>query len=97
MPVESPTPPRSVRRFAPARFVIRVGEEWSPMRAAPIWPIADVLEATACLEAPGSTADAEPDLVLDLLEAGLLAPPRQRRRRDRRVSSRAVFYQAADD
>ena len=95
MPVQSPAFRRGTRRFVPARFVIRVGEDWSPIRAAPIWPIADVLDASACLESPGSTGGVEPGLAIDLLDAGMLAPPRARRR-ERRVSSRAVFYQAAD-
>lgn len=90
--------PATVRRYAAARFVVRVGSEWSPMRIATIWPIADALATETGLEAappaatPGTTADR---MVLDLIDSGMIPPPRPRRRRERPVSSRAVFYQAA--
>ena len=37
------------------------------------------------------------EIVADLLESRMIAPPRQRRRGRRAVSSRAVFYAAAED
>lgn len=100
MTADMPAPVAS-RRFTAARFVVRVGSEWSPIRAAAIWPIADVLAADvggeAALAALGPAADASADrLVLDLVESGMIAPPRPRRRRERPVSSRAVFYQSAE-
>ena len=93
LPFASP----SIRRFAAARFAVRVGSEWSPIRAATVWPIADVLAGggdTTASVVEVSAADAR--LVLDLVDSGMIEPPRPRRRRERRVSSRAVFYQAAD-
>jgi hypothetical protein len=94
MPVDTPAADRVSRRFVPGRFVVRVGSEWSPVRATPIWPIADVLAAGADIDAALPHASAE-RLVLDLVDSGMIAPPRPRRRRERPVSSRAVFYQAA--
>ena len=89
---------RRARRFTAARFAVRVGADWSPIRAATIWPIADVLAADVGLA--GTAAGPQPAvetaerLVLDLIDSGMIAPPRPRRRRERPVSSRAVFYQA---
>ena len=90
---------RRARRFTAARFAVRVGADWSPIRAATIWPITDVLAAEVGFVAPqaGSEPSSETQaerLVLDLIDSGMIAPPRPRRRRERPVSSRAVFYQA---
>ena len=50
---------------------------------------------------PPGTAPAEclawDEALLDLVDSGMIAPPRPRRRRERPVSSRAVFYQQAAD
>ena len=96
--VRLPAALRVTRRFTPARYVIRVGTNWSPVRAATVLPIADALEAdcafAATLDASATSAAAR--TVLDLVDSGMIAPPRPRRRRERPVSSRAVFYQAAD-
>jgi hypothetical protein len=100
MAVDMPAAHRVAQRFVPGRFVIRVGSEWSLVRATAIFPIADVLDADVGLEpavdgrGPAAEAAAE-RLVLDLVDSGMIAPPRPRRRRERPVSSRAVFYQAA--
>lgn len=87
------------RRFVPARYEVRVGSGWSPIRAATIWPIADAIEADGTLAAvataPASAAAS--GALLDLVDSGMIAPPRLRRRRERPVSSRAVFYQQAAD
>ena len=94
---DTPPAPHGFRRYAPARFVVRVGPDWSPIRAAAIWPIADALAADPGLAAaPPASASSAADalLVLDLIDSGMLAPPPARRRRERAVSSRAVFYQA---
>lgn len=96
MTTDTPAVTRRANRFRAAQFAIRVGTSWSPIRAATIWPIADVLAAEPGYAAP--TAAGEPGVaaerfVLDLLDSGMIAPPRPRRRRERPVSSRAVFYQ----
>lgn len=92
------TPLCGTRRFTPARYVVRVGTDWSPVRAAMVLPIADALEGDRAfaetLDAPAASAAAR--TVLDLVDSGMIAPPRRWRRRERPVSSRAVFYQAAD-
>jgi len=96
MPLDTHAAPRSSRRFAATRFAVRVGSEWSPIRAATIWPIADVLAEDGSPAVTAGDAAAEARLVLDLIDSGMIDPPRPRHRRERRVSSRAVFYQAAD-
>lgn len=88
-------------RFVAARFVVRVGSEWSPIRAALIRPIADALaadvESDPALAALGPSVEGSADrMVLDLVDSGMIAPPRPRRRRERPVSSRAVFYQSTE-
>jgi hypothetical protein len=98
MTTHTPAASRRARRFTAARFAVRVGADWSPIRAATIWPIADVLAAEAGFAAPQADPEPSPEtaerLVLDLIDSGMIAPPRPRRRRERPVSSRAVFYQA---
>lgn len=97
IPADSPTAAHGFRPYAPSQFVVRVGPDWSPIRAAAIWPIADALAAESGLAPPASASSAaDAMLVLDLIDSGMLAPPPARRRRERAVSSRAVFYQAAD-
>lgn len=95
MPLDT-SAPRSGRRFTAARYAVRVGSEWSPVRVATIWPIADVLAGAGGPAAAEGAAAADARLVLDLVDSGMIDPPRPRRRRERCVSSRAVFYQAAD-
>ena len=76
-------------------FVFRVGAEEAQVRATAIWPVAEVLDGEVGPQAFGPVA-ADADLLRDLLESSMIAPPRPRRRRQRAVSSRAVFYQAAE-
>ena len=99
MPSNTTFRARGARRSATATYAVRVGSDWTAIRAAAIWPIADVLGIDPAGEPsrrPASTAAAaEARLAIDLLDSGMIAPPRPRRRRDRPVSSRAVFYQAA--
>jgi hypothetical protein len=64
------------------------------VRATAVWPIAEVLDferhlddAVAMFE-PGA---ADSDLVVDALDSRMIAPPRLGRRQ-RAVSSRALFY-----
>jgi len=93
---------------APHRFVIRVGTTACEIRARSIEPIADVLgfeeemdmaagvfdagviDAVAGGAGPGG--DAAGSAVADLLESRMIAPPRPRHRRQRAVSSRAMFF-----
>lgn len=51
-----------------------------------------------CVEDPAATAGqpSAAELLHDLLDSRMIAPPRPRRRRQRAVSSRAVFYQGPD-
>lgn len=83
---------------ASAWFSMRVGGTECQVRATTVWPIHEVLEVEAeMLLAAGGHAAAEGELLLDLLESRMIAPPRPRRRRERPVSSRAVFYSGTED
>lgn len=69
-----------------------VGGEACPVRATPVWPIAEVLDlddAFDDLAAAGGAPDQR--LVADAIESRMIAAPRLRRRQ-KAVSSRAVFY-----
>jgi hypothetical protein len=77
------------------RFLVTVGDAQCELRARPIATISDVLGFEQ--ELAGDMVDfaddsAEGQLVADLLESRLIAPPVQRRRKQRPVSSRAVFF-----
>lgn len=82
------------------RLVMRVGDQECLVRVTPLVRIEDVLDCGADLqlaaEQEACVAIGEAALVAELLEARMIAPPRPRRRRDRAVSSRAVFYAAAE-
>lgn len=87
----------------PQRFTIKVGDRECVVRATAVWPIPEVLELESQLE-PGSDATAEAparqlerDLIADVLASRMIVPPRPRRRRDRAVSSRAVFYAGTEE
>lgn len=84
----------SVRHTTPATLLaMQVGGETCTVRAATVWPIAEVLGFEAQLETSGlvgSGVDAE--FVADALESQMIVPPRPRRRRERMVASRAAFY-----
>jgi hypothetical protein len=70
----------------------QVADETCTVRATPVWPIAEVLgfdEAFDDLTAAG--ADIDPRLVADAIESRMIASPRLRRRQ-KAVSSRAMFY-----
>ena len=76
------------------RFVVNVGDTQCGLRARPIAPIAEVLGFEQELVEDlldFSGAEADDQLVADLLDSRLIAPPVHRRRRQRPVSSRAVF------
>jgi hypothetical protein len=96
------TIPLAPRRSGPTagHFVVHVAGESHEIRAVAIWPIAEALGAdgqTDTLDAHGTLAagDTGADdaaMLADLMESLLIAPPRPRHRRQRLVSSRAVFY-----
>jgi hypothetical protein len=49
------------------------------------------------LLAAGDHEAADAEMLVDLLASRMIAPHRPRRRRERAVSSRAMFYAGADD
>jgi hypothetical protein len=96
-----PTPSRHAH--VPQRFTIKVGDTECVVRATSVWPIPEVLELESQLE-PGSDAAAqasarelERELIADVLASRMIVPPRPLRRRQRAVSSRAVFYAGVED
>jgi hypothetical protein len=83
---------------ASACFCMKVAGTECHVRATTVWPIHEVLEVEAeMLLAAGGHAASEGELLLDMLESRMIAPPRPRRRRERPVSSRAVFYAGSED
>lgn len=78
---------------AAGRLVVHVGDDRHPIRSQPVWPIADVLGVEDQMD---DWLDGNALAIHDLLESRMIAPPRPRRRRQRAVSSRAVFYQGPD-
>lgn len=81
------------------RYSLKVGDTECIVRAAAVWSIPEVLDLEHQFE-PGSDAthrSLDPSLVADVLDSRMIAPPRPRRRRERAVSSRAMFYAAAED
>lgn len=85
--------------FVAQRYSLKVGETECVVRAAAVWPIPEVLDLEGQFE-PGSDAtqqSLDPGLVADVLDSRMIAPPRPRRRRERTVSSRAMFYAGGDD
>jgi hypothetical protein len=80
------------------RYVVTVGDTPCEVRARTIAMIADVLGFEQEMEgelADLAGADADRHLIADLLDSRMIAPPRAVRRRQRPVSSRAMFYGAA--
>lgn len=79
-------------------FAMKVAGTECRVRGTTVWPIHEVLEVEAeMLLAAGGHEAAEGELLLDLLASRMIAPPRPKRRRERPVSSRAVFYAGGDD
>lgn len=76
------------------RMLISVGGVDCEIRVRPIQPIDELLGYEEQLELPGepAAAAATAATVADLLDSRMIAPPRSRRRRQRSVSSRALFY-----
>jgi len=96
-------PARQAAAHIPHRFTIKVGDAECVVRATAVWPIPEVLELESQLE-PGSDTAAEAparnlerELIADVLASRMIVPPRPRRRGQRAVSSRAVFYAGVED
>ena len=96
-----PTATNPVESFIPFRYRMTVGEVECVVRAATVWPIPEVLDLDGQFEPDqfesAQDAIADDELLADLLASRMIAPPRPRRRRERSVSSRAVFFSAASD
>ena len=80
-----------------ACFVMRVAGTDCTVRATAVWPIREVLEAEAEMLLAAGDQEAAAEMLVDLLDSRMIAPYRPRRRRERAVSSRAMFYVGADD
>lgn len=81
------------------RMIINVGGIACEIRVRAILPIDELLGYEDQLEVPGDAVGAAAEAgaaaartVADLLDSRMIAPPRPRRRRQRPVSSRALFY-----
>lgn len=85
----SSQPSRSRNLAGSATFSMRVGATACSVRAFPVAAIQELLGFDHEIE---SGVDADPGAVADALESRMIAPPRPRRRRERAVSSRAVFF-----
>jgi hypothetical protein len=96
-----PTVTSPVESFVPARYRMKVGDVECVVRAAAVWPIPEVLDLDGQFEPgrfeSGEESIADDELLADLLASRMIAPPRPRRRRERSVSSRAVFFSASGD
>jgi len=83
---------------AAARYVVTVGGTPREVRARMVASISDVLgfeeEMDVAVAGVVDLASLTDDhgTIVDLLDSRMIAPPRPRRRRDRAVSSRAMFY-----
>jgi len=79
-------------------YSINVAGAACRVRATTVWPIHEVLEVEAeLLLAAGGQEAVAGEVLIDMLDSRMIAPPRPRRRRQRPVSSRAVFYAGSDD
>lgn len=74
------------------RYTIDVGGTPVTVRAATIWPIPEVLDHAEAIDGLLPDPAAAADLVADLHDSRMIVPPRPRRRRQRPLSSRALFY-----
>jgi hypothetical protein len=84
--------------FVPARYRMQVGSIECIVRGTPVCPIPEVLDLDGQFE-PGRDADEaglDDELLADLLASRMIAAPRPRRRRERPVSSRAVFFAGSE-
>jgi len=89
---------RRADHSSPTCFFMRVDGTDCTVRATTVWPIQEVLEVEAeMLMAAGTQEAADAEMLVDLLASRMIAPHRPRRRRERAVSSRAMFYSGADE
>lgn len=104
-PAESSSASRMPERFVPRRLAMRVGGHACAVRVTQICSIEEILGFGGELHAAAASGacdqelcspGGEASLLAELFDAQMISPPRPRRRRDRAVSSRAVFYAAAD-
>ena len=80
------------------RYVVTVGETPCEVRVRTIAMIAEVLGFEQEMEGDVEGLAGRPEdrnLIADLLDSRMIAPPRPMRRRQRSVSSRAMFYGTA--
>jgi len=84
--------------FVPARYRMQVGSVECIVRGTPVWPIPEVLELDDQFEPGRDAADRglDEELIADVLASRMIAAPRPRRRRERAVSSRAVFFAGSE-
>lgn len=78
-----------------SRYVVHVGGTPCEVRAREVAAIADVLGYEAEMEVglhAVDSADADGPTVADLLDSRMIEPYRPRRRRQRGVASRALFF-----
>lgn len=82
---------------------LTVGGETCAVRVSALHSIPEVLgfedemQLVLSAAADGDFPDSgDPQAIADLLESRMIAPPRPRRRRERAVSSRALFFHAAN-
>ncbi|MCE9631210.1 MAG: hypothetical protein K8S94_10925 [Planctomycetia bacterium] len=79
-------------------FAMNVDGETCTVRGTPVWPIAEVLDYEQQLDglAAGTFVDGDAtidaELIADVLDSRMITPPRPHRRRQKAVSSRALFY-----
>ena len=88
------TTPNAAGRFGSSvatPHVITVGSTECVVRVTHLCPIADVLGFEPEMV---TTGPVDAGTLADLLDSRMIAPPRPRRRRDRAISSRALFYAA---
>jgi hypothetical protein len=70
-----------------------VDGESCTVRATPVWPIAEMLDLDEAFDdlAAAAGADVDQRLIADAIESRMISAPRLRRRQ-KAVSSRAMFY-----
>jgi hypothetical protein len=77
-------------------LTMQVEGDTCTVRAATVWPIAEVLDFEeqfdGAIAAAAGDVGIDADLIADMLDSRMIAPPRPRRRRQKAVSSRAHFY-----
>jgi hypothetical protein len=91
MHATQPQPIQSSRHAGAALFSVRLNATHCSVRAFPVAMIHDLLGFEHEVEA-GCDEATDPAFVADVIESRMIAPPRPRRRRERAVSSRAIFY-----